>query len=307
MRDNLRELNERLTRAFEAAVAMPPDELTACRRFVVHGLPIPFSLTAAHTQLANDLKDCLEYAQQRSLDAVVGYCMAGAQSPDLLVEEADAGVELVQHFVRDTVPPPATVLDVASGMGHFSLPLASEGYEVTLFDPVTPFLEAAIGRAAPAVLQNLAPPICGSFEDLADVESESCDICLCMRSVYYAQPRALAEEVIGQLGRIARKAVAVDVMSKESLILRLDDEGIDASPEAIQQIRATGVTPPARPEGGGVVYSCFSVDELKQVLTRAGLRIHKLLGCEFGDGGSQLDRTDSEVELHEHLLALCRR
>ena len=108
MRDNLRELNERLGQAFQAAGGMPPGELTACRRSVVHGLPIPFLLTTVHTQLVNDLKDCLEYAQQHGLDAVVGYCMAGAQSSDLLVEEADAGVDLVGSFLRDAVPPPAT-------------------------------------------------------------------------------------------------------------------------------------------------------------------------------------------------------
>ena len=136
--------------------------------------------------------------------------------------------------------------------------------------------------------------------------SGSYDVCLCMRSVFYAHPRPFAEEVIFHLGRIARTAVALDVLSKESLIRRLDDEGFDSSPETVRHIRETGVTPPAKPEGGCVVYSCFSTDELAQVLPRAGLRVHRLLGCGFGDEGSPLDHSESEIELYPYLLALCR-
>ena len=305
MRDNLRELNEGLARAFEVAGGMSSDELTACRRSVMHGMPIAFRLATVHTQLMDDLKAGLAYARRQGLDAVVGYCMAAAQSPDLLVEEENAGLDLVRNFVRETVPSPAKILDVASGMGHFSLPLAAEGYEVTLLDPAAPFLEAAVRRAGAATAKNLDSLICGSFKDLAGIESESYDVCLCMRSAYYAQPRSLAEEVIGRLGRIAKKGVAVDVMSKEGLIRRLDEEGIDASPETIQQIRATGVTPPARSEGGCVIYSCFSIDEFQQALSSAGLRSRQLLACEFGDKGSQLDYAEPEAELRPYLLALC--
>ena len=77
-------------------------------------------------------------------------------------------------------------------------------------------------------------------------------------------------------------------------------------PLMIRQIRETGVTPQAKPEGGCVVYSCFSLDEFSQVLDRAGLVIDQLVGYGPGNGMSRAETRQSEAELCPHLLALCK-
>jgi len=302
--NGLRELNERLREAFCRAAGTPSDELTACRRAVVHGMPISFRPTAVHDRLMQDLEACMTWARRQDLDAVVGYCMAAAQSPELLTE-GDTITNVVLGFVRNAAAPPATVLDVASGTGHFGMRLAAEGYKVTLLDPAAPFLRAAMHRSPPEAARNVDKLICGTFEDLSGIASGSYDVCLCMRSIFYAHPRSAAEETIANLGRIAREAVALDVMSKEGLILQLTDEGFDPSPETVRQIRETGVTPPAGPEGGRVIYSCFSAGELTDALARAGLTLCRLLGCDSGDETGEAPGAELEAELCPNLLALC--
>lgn len=239
----------------------------------MHGMPIAFNVTQAHEQLANDLTICAAQARQYGLEDAVGYCMAAAQAPDLLTVDVTHFDAAVLAFVREAASPPARILDVASGTGHFGIPLASQGFEVALFDPASAFLEDAQSRAAPAALMNIKSLICGTFEDLVEIPSESYDVCLCMYAFSYARSRGSAVEAIAQMARIARRAVAVSVMSKEGLIRRLEAEGFDVSPEVINQVRETGVTPPAKPEGGCVVYSCFSLGELREALAEAGLAI----------------------------------
>jgi S-adenosylmethionine-dependent methyltransferase len=78
-----------------------------------------------------------------------------ASLADRFVDEAYASVKgqvrthvLHSHLVEHLPPPPAAVLDVGGGAGHQSLPLARDGYEVTLLDSSPAMLEKAEQRLA---------------------------------------------------------------------------------------------------------------------------------------------------------------
>ena len=78
-----------------------------------------------------------------------------ASLADQFVDEAYASVKgqvrtyvLHSHLVEHLPPPPAAVLDVGGGAGHQSLPLARDGYEVTLLDSSPAMLEKAEVRLA---------------------------------------------------------------------------------------------------------------------------------------------------------------
>jgi S-adenosylmethionine-dependent methyltransferase len=63
-----------------------------------------------------------------------------------------------QHLLAHLAPPPLTVVDVGGGAGNQSIPLAREGYTVTIVDPSPAMLERAEQRIAgedPAVARRL--------------------------------------------------------------------------------------------------------------------------------------------------------
>lgn len=74
---------------------------------------------------------------------------------DLFVDDAYATAKgrvrtyvLHQHLREHLPPPPASVLDVGGGAGNQSLPLALEGYDVTLLDSSPAMLDRARQRRA---------------------------------------------------------------------------------------------------------------------------------------------------------------
>ncbi len=48
-----------------------------------------------------------------------------------------------QHLLAHLAPPPLRIVDVGGGAGHQSIPLAREGYEVTIVEPSASMLERA--------------------------------------------------------------------------------------------------------------------------------------------------------------------
>ena len=103
--------------------------------------------------------------------------------------------------------------------------------------------------------------------------------------------------MLGQLARIAREAVIVEVASKYGLLFQLETEGFSPTVETIRQVVTTGTTPPAKPVNGSVIYSCFSSSELREALRAAGLRVLRLIGFGIADTlSSSLGRTFSSSE-----------
>ena len=279
---NLLELNLRIREAFSRASGLSKDQKKTCR-WLAMKMPCPsIDLSTTQKELVAHLEVAVEYARNHKLgDQVVGWCMAAEEDDSFLEEPRPARMviePIMSEFLLECLPPPAKVLDVASGTGRFSRPLAAQGYEISLFDPAVPFLEAGLRKAeTEGVEEKIQSLICGTFTDLVKLETASYELCLCLGSMLYAHPRERAEQILSHLARIASKAVVVEVASKYGLILQLGAE-FDVSATAIQQILTTGVTPPAKPESCIVVYSCFSSTEFRKLAQNVGLNIQRLVG-----------------------------
>lgn len=64
------------------------------------------------------------------------------------------GTHVIHRHLRGHLPPPsADLVDVGGGAGHKALPLARDGYRVTIPDPSPAMLE----RAAQALMAEPAP------------------------------------------------------------------------------------------------------------------------------------------------------
>lgn len=163
----------------------------------------------------------------------------------------------------------------------------------------------------------------GTFADLGKLGTGAYDLCICLRSLLYAQPRARAEAALCELGRAASKAVVADVASKHGMILQLGGQ-FEVSAGAIVEMLTTGTTPPAKPEHGRVVYSCFSSEELRRAAEKAGLTVQRVVGfgitetLEVGtstpiavDEGLRIERLlqaeEGMLDSFPNLLALCTK
>jgi ubiquinone/menaquinone biosynthesis C-methylase UbiE len=80
--------------------------------------------------------------------------------------------------------PPATVLDVGGAAGAYALPLAAEGYEVHLVDPVALHVEQARAASAAQPGAPLASVVVGDARELP-VEDESADAVLLLGPLYH--------------------------------------------------------------------------------------------------------------------------
>jgi len=328
LNQELLELNLRIREAFSQASGLSKDQMTTCRWIAMNMPCSSGNLSTTQKDLVTSLEVAVEYSREHNLEEVVGWCMAAAQDECLGLHHEEREYDLmvtkpiISAFLREYLPPPARVIDVACGTGRFSLPLAAQGYDISLFDPAAPFLEMGLRKAeTEGISRKVQSLICGTFTDLEKLETASHDACLCLRSILYAHPRKQAEQILYHLARIASKAVVVDVASKYGLILQLGVE-FDVSANSIQQILNTGITTPAKPEHGRVVYSCFSATEFRRIAQDLGLRIHRLVGfgitetLELGTSKpipvdealkieSLLQNQEQMLDSFPNLLALC--
>ena len=319
---DLRELNIKLRSAFGNAASMSDEDARYCRWLAMGMRSATAEVSASQQTLVGELKVIVDFARSRNLEDVVGWCMAASQGQSIENSALDV-VTCIRDFVISHVPVPAKILDVAAGTGRQCLPLAIHGYEVSLFEPASTFLEAACETATSQGIEDaIADLVCGTFKDLPKIRDDAYEVSVCLGSVLYAHPRQAAEDVLSNLSRVSSRGVVVDVASKYGLILQLGTEGMEVTAESIEQLLETGVTPPTSAENGHVVYSCFSSAELYSTLTNLGLRVERLVG--HGIPGTldqetanllpvfELDRIeeylqaeDQAVDLFPNILALC--
>jgi SAM-dependent methyltransferase len=89
--------------------------------------------------------------------------------------------ELLARFLP---APPATVLDVGGAAGAYALPLAAEGYEVHLVDPVALHVEQAGAASAAQPDAPLASAVVGDARALP-VDDSSVDVVLLLGPLYH--------------------------------------------------------------------------------------------------------------------------
>jgi S-adenosylmethionine-dependent methyltransferase len=191
-------------------------------------------------------------------------------------------------------PPPATVLDVGGGTGAFAVPLAARGYEVTVLDPATEWLDLAGRNAAAAgVALTLVE---GTVQDLVRSHAGAkFDAILCHTVLLYL---ADSVDALTKLGGLAHPGTILSVLEKnrEGLAVRPGLAGDHA--EAIRVL-----DDPFAAGRLGIVNRARSAGEVRSLLLRAGWRADGWIGVRlFSDMALTLDE-----QTHPLLLELDRR
>ena len=87
-------------------------------------------------------------------------------------------LSLVLERLRSGLPtPPARILDAGGGTGAFAIPLAKDGYDVTLLDASAEWIQLASEKAARSGLSVAC--ILGAVEDASDAVQPPFDAILC--------------------------------------------------------------------------------------------------------------------------------
>jgi ubiquinone/menaquinone biosynthesis C-methylase UbiE len=127
-------------------------------------------------------------------------------------------------LARGLRPPPATVLDIGGGAGAYAIPLAAQGYDVHLIDPVPLHLDQARVAAARAGVR-LGSLVLGDARSL-EREDQSADAILLLGPLYHLTERSDRVRALGESFRvlksggivfaagISRFASLIDGMSK---------------------------------------------------------------------------------------------
>jgi SAM-dependent methyltransferase len=212
--------------------------------------------------------------------------------------------ELLGRFLP---PPPAVVLDIGGGTGVYARPLAAEGYEVRLLDPVALHVEQA--RAAGLVAQV------GDARALPFAD-DSADAALLLGPLYHLQERADRVAALREAHRalkpggvvaaaaITRFAPLIDGLARGYLL----EPGFEPMLERdLRDGRHVNPEPVNRPEWFTTAYF-HRPDELGPELQDAGFELRAVLAVEgpaaFRD---QLEDWLADPERRELLLRTLRR
>ena len=200
------------------------------------------------------------------------------------------GRQLEEHLP----PPPARVADIGGGAGHQSIPLARNGYKVTILDPSPAMLrEAHQTLASEGVdVRRRVRLVQGEGEQGAEIlGAKSFDAVLCHGVLMYLEdPRPMIHE----LASIGRPGAMVCVLAKNASALALRPALEGRYAEALAALDAD------RDLGGlGVVTRGDTVEGLSALFEEAGLGVVRWYGVRmFTD---HLVHRDPGTELPEVL------
>jgi SAM-dependent methyltransferase len=214
---------------------------------------------------------------------------------------------------RHLPPPPGTVLDVGGAAGVYALPLAEQGYEVHLVDPVARHVEQALQASAGQPAAPLASATVGEARRL-DRPDASVDAVLLLGPLYHLTGRADRVAALAEARRVLRPGGVVTAAAISRFastydgLLRgfLDQPGFEAIVE--RDVReGQHRNPTGRPEWFTTAYFHLP-GELVAELAGAGLRPHAVVAVE-GPGAVLPDVAErlADPARRERLLAAIRR
>jgi SAM-dependent methyltransferase len=182
-------------------------------------------------------------------------------------------------------PPPAVVLDIGGAAGIYALPLAAEGYQVHLVDPLALHVQQALRASAEQPAAPLASATVGDARRL-DRPGASADAALLLGPLYhltdrYDRVRALAEtrRVLRPGGVLAAAAISRFASTMDGLLRGyLYEPGFEAIVEGALR-DGQHRNPTGRPEWFTTAYFHLP-EELGQEVAEAGLRLHAVLAVE---------------------------
>lgn len=129
---------------------------------------------------------------------------------------------VLERVRRRLPPPPARILDAGGGTGAFAIPLARDGYDVTVLDGSSTWLDRARGNADRAgVHLNL---VAGPIEEVASSVEAPSDATLCHGVLMYAKDPRVGLE---QLRAVTRSGGGLSLLEKnaDAIALRPGLEG----------------------------------------------------------------------------------
>jgi SAM-dependent methyltransferase len=181
--------------------------------------------------------------------------------------------------------PPTVVLDVGGAAGVYALPLAAQGYEVHLVDPVALHVRQALRASAGQPTAPLAGATVGDARRL-EWPDRSVDTVLLLGPLYHLTDRgdrlrALAEarRVLRPGGIVVAAAISRFASTLDGLLRGyLDEPGFEAIVEG--DLRdGQHRNPTGRPEWFTTAYFHLP-EELGREVTEAGLRLEAVLAVE---------------------------
>jgi SAM-dependent methyltransferase len=187
--------------------------------------------------------------------------------------------------------PPATVLDVGGAAGAYALPLAAEGYEVHLVDPIALHVEQA--RAASAA-QPDAPLASAEQADARELPfaDESADVVLMLGPLYHLTDAADRARALHEARRALRPGGLLAAAAITRFASTLDGvaQGFLLEPgfeEIVERDLAEGQhrNPDAHPGWFTTAYF-HRPDELEREVAAAGFDVRAVLAIEGAVGAA---------------------
>jgi SAM-dependent methyltransferase len=245
--------------------------------------------------------------------------LAAGPRPEPLPARARTATLIAQ--VRASLPaPPAAIVDVGGGTGQVAVPLAAEGYDLTVLDTSAAMLATCTQRAAergPETVARLST-VQGDVEQapaLLGRASADAVLCIGVLEVAGAPERALAA-----LGALLRPggSLSLVVANRAWLALRaarrgdyrealrlLDDPVLPGLPGQ-HGAGALGAAPPAADAGGGPVARAWTAPELREFLSGAGMVVVAEYGLRVLGEPAELDPASAAAlaELERRLAGL---
>lgn len=175
---------------------------------------------------------------------------------------------LVDRQLREHLPPPpARIVDVGGGAGQQAIPLAKDGYKVTILDPSPEMLAEARRRLATEGngARDRVTLVRGLGERAAEaLDGETFDAALCHGVLMYLEdPRPM----IGALTALARPGGVVSVLAKNASALAVRPALEGRYRDALKALRTD-----RDPGRMGVVTRGDTLEDLRKAFRENGLR-----------------------------------
>ena len=220
--------------------------------------------------------------------------------------------ELLSRFLPS---PPATVLDVGGAAGAYALPLAGEGYDVHLLDPIALHVEQA-RLASAAQAAPLASTAVGDARELPFAD-ESADVVLMLGPLYHLTDATDRARALQEARRTLRPGVLLAAAAITRFASTLDGiaQGFLLEPdfeEIVERDLADGQhrNPSGHPGWFTTAYF-HHPDELEREVAAAGFAMRAMLAVDGPVGAAaeagSLDAWLDDPAKREILLRAIRR
>jgi ubiquinone/menaquinone biosynthesis C-methylase UbiE len=181
-------------------------------------------------------------------------------------------------------PPPARVLDCGGGPGRYAIELASQGYEVTLFDLSAECLRLAEEKAAEAGV-TLAAYEHGTATDLSRFADESFDALLLMGPLYHLLEESERVQALREARRVLKPggALFVAFITRQAALRSaavLEPYWPLEEPDLLELIFSAGQLPPGGAAESGFVAYFAHPREVVPLCQGQGFEVRTVLGVE---------------------------